>query len=376
MARLLVLLLLASLAVGCGKRPAAAPAPDTKGEEPAVLEPPDPKVIKLPTAVGAKPIVLTDPKDPNKDPGLGASDSGFDDFDTDELVFLNVNYKGQVLLAPSDQYRIPAQGANPPKKKPRAKTPMEPNGQDKIPEQKGTGPELLPAPPPGVRDEEPPPPKDERPIPKKKKGPPPKDEQPVEPVEDEGTLVTTLDNLEQIENFLKRRAMIERRKRFGDPNPLRSVIILRVDAQTPFEKTYGIMKAAQSAGFTRFRWRAIRSDKTEGQFAAVAPPVPDGGPVIPDLIEDRPASYVARVTADDEGGIATITLGGIDLKGDVDVLLKRCKDLKAKHKDKRVVLNLLIDGKLLHADVINSIDACVRAGFPDVWPVPLDLKKR
>jgi biopolymer transport protein ExbD len=75
----------------------------------------------------------------------------------------------------------------------------------------------------------------------------------------EGNTVSTLDNQVQVEIFLKRRAK-EDRSAAGPANgdkPLRSVIILRVHRDCPFEKTYGIMKACRKADYLRVQLRAI-----------------------------------------------------------------------------------------------------------------------
>jgi biopolymer transport protein ExbD len=74
----------------------------------------------------------------------------------------------------------------------------------------------------------------------------------------EGNIITTLDNPAQVLTFLKRRAK-EDRDAAGPANkdkPLRSVIILRVHKECPFEKTYGIMKACRQAEYLRVQLRA------------------------------------------------------------------------------------------------------------------------
>jgi biopolymer transport protein ExbD len=75
----------------------------------------------------------------------------------------------------------------------------------------------------------------------------------------EGDTVTTLDNPAQVEVFLKRRAK-EDRDAAGPANkdkPLRSIIILRVHKDCPFEKTYAIMKACRRSDYLRVQLRAI-----------------------------------------------------------------------------------------------------------------------
>lgn len=74
-----------------------------------------------------------------------------------------------------------------------------------------------------------------------------------------GNVTTTLDNPAQVENFLKRRAKEDRAAAgaAGADKPLRSIIILRVHKECPFEKTYGIMKACRRAEYLRVQLRAV-----------------------------------------------------------------------------------------------------------------------
>lgn len=65
----------------------------------------------------------------------------------------------------------------------------------------------------------------------------------------------TLDNPVQVEGYLTRRAEIEKRQ--GNKRG-ETALILRVDRQTPFEKSYPIMKACRNAGYTNVHLRAIR----------------------------------------------------------------------------------------------------------------------
>jgi biopolymer transport protein ExbD len=74
-----------------------------------------------------------------------------------------------------------------------------------------------------------------------------------------GDMIATLDNPDQVKNFLKRRAK-EDRSAAGPANadkPLRSVIVLRIHKDCPFDKTYGIMKACRQAEYLRVQLRAI-----------------------------------------------------------------------------------------------------------------------
>ncbi len=77
-------------------------------------------------------------------------------------------------------------------------------------------------------------------------------------------MISVLDNPVQVLSFLKLRAK-EDRTAAGPANaekPLRSVIVLRVHRDCPFDKTYDIMKACRQAEYLRVQLRAIvgRSD--------------------------------------------------------------------------------------------------------------------
>lgn len=67
--------------------------------------------------------------------------------------------------------------------------------------------------------------------------------------------VETLDNVEQVKNYMLQQAATEKR-RTGKERP-EAVLILRVDEGTPFEKTYGIMKACRLAGYEKVQLRVI-----------------------------------------------------------------------------------------------------------------------
>jgi len=70
--------------------------------------------------------------------------------------------------------------------------------------------------------------------------------------------IHTLDNAIQVENYLKRRASEERRRRKVPPDaPLETVLILRVDRETEFRKTFEIMSACRRVGYDRVQLRAI-----------------------------------------------------------------------------------------------------------------------
>ena len=70
--------------------------------------------------------------------------------------------------------------------------------------------------------------------------------------------IHTLDNAIKVENYLRRRANEERRRTKKDPStPLETVLILRVDRETEFRKTFEIMNACRRVGYERVQLRAI-----------------------------------------------------------------------------------------------------------------------
>jgi biopolymer transport protein ExbD len=190
--------------------------------------------------------------------------------------------------------------------------------------------------------------------------------------------------------------------------PLRSTIIFRVDRQTPFEKAYPIWHAAQNVGFTKAQWRALRPGGAgEGQIAVVIPAREDGVPV--ELLAQgavKTVRYIVRVLADGTGKIAKITLSEgegplsallpeleppdekkppkpapapkppTELGTDVDALAKQLKGLVTKHKGKTMRVQLEIAGSTLHAEVIKLIDAAAGAGVPEVGLDLIDKRRR
>lgn len=67
---------------------------------------------------------------------------------------------------------------------------------------------------------------------------------------------------------------------------------------------------------------------------------------------------------------------GIDLGSDVAKLGDKLKALATERNRAPATLTIEIDGKLLHAYVVQLLDVSVRAGFPDVAAVPIDRKQR
>ncbi len=309
MTRLLLALMLAALAVGCGKRSSTTPAtaPD-ETPAPTVNEPAIPGDIKLAEAAGAKAI--------EKMP--------------DHALYLNVNSAGEVLLNPADQW-TDAIGdkvttlVNPAQLgvflKRRAQEDRAAGTAKAVPAPAGDTPDKI--------------------------------------------IATTADREEAIDD--------------GKPKPpLRSTLVWRVDACTPFEKTAALVQVAQNAGFTKSQWRVMRpDDEGEGHFAVTLPaPDDDLGLAIPDLTAPAATRYVTRVRATDTCRIGDMTFNGLDLKADLEALSRKLRAAKQKHKDKPASIVIEIDRKLLHADVVRIIGVCVRADYPDAQLVPLDPKLR
>jgi biopolymer transport protein ExbD len=71
--------------------------------------------------------------------------------------------------------------------------------------------------------------------------------------------VETLDNEIQVQNYMTTLADIERRR--TNKQELQTVLILRVDKATPFEKTYKIMKACRAAGYQKVQLRVILNNE-------------------------------------------------------------------------------------------------------------------
>lgn len=65
----------------------------------------------------------------------------------------------------------------------------------------------------------------------------------------------TLDNEIQVQSFMKGHADIEKRSTKKDQP--QATVILRVDKDTPFDKTYRIMKACRLAGYQKVQLRVL-----------------------------------------------------------------------------------------------------------------------
>lgn len=196
------------------------------------------------------------------------------------------------------------------------------------------------------------------------------------PAQREGKAFATLDRPYQVEQFLKRRAKEERAAR-GEPADadelLRSALVLRIDARTPFLTAYYNLIAARFAKYKHYQLRVNRGgDRGEGRFDLALPlgaPMPE-------------AEFVARATSDDTGGLAKLTLRGdglggeFDLKDDLAALGKQLANLALRHKGKRFRLHLEVGEKVLYSEAIRVLDTAFGAGHTDVWLFPIDKRVR
>jgi biopolymer transport protein ExbD len=70
----------------------------------------------------------------------------------------------------------------------------------------------------------------------------------------------------QVKNYMTRRFDEDVRAAGGDKTkPPRSTLIIRADKKTPFDKTYGILKACRMAGYQNCQLRAIRDGGALGE---------------------------------------------------------------------------------------------------------------
>jgi biopolymer transport protein ExbD len=180
----------------------------------------------------------------------------------------------------------------------------------------------------------------------------------------DGKTAEALETPAQIEKFVKQRAADDVRAK----GP-RSVVVLRVDRETPFEKTYEIVKACWLAGYGDFQLRALRGNAGEGQIPLALPTAKPKDSVDPPDPEERPTLYFLRATADEKGAIkgTTISAGGdlspTDVGTDPEALFKKLKGLAALHKVRPAILVIEMDGRLLQASVVQLVDTSIRAGF-------------
>jgi biopolymer transport protein ExbD len=128
---------------------------------------------------------------------------------------------------------------------------------------------------------------------------------------------------------------------------------------------------------------------TEGQIALTLPKE-EGGPsslVLPSVTdENKPRHFIVRVTAADNGTIASMSLteelsanpNAKDLGANVETYRNELKRLSAELEGakKPGKLTLELDDKLVQGAVVQLVDTGLRSGFSDISPVPIDPKKR
>jgi hypothetical protein len=115
------------------------------------------------------------------------------------------------------------------------------------------------------------------------------------------------------------------------------------------------------------------------------PPPEQGGQSekIPDPSADKPTKFIINVAATDSGIIQNMTIRedgsavepkelGPDIANYFKELLSRNEQLKGKPAK----LTLELDDRLLQVYVVGLLDHGIRAGFTDISPVPIDVKKR
>jgi biopolymer transport protein ExbD len=206
------------------------------------------------------------------------------------------------------------------------------------------------------------------------------------PVDRVGAL-EVLGNPNQIRDYLRLRADEEKRSRpANEGKSLQSVIILRVDKETPFEKTNAIMKACAATGFLRFQLRAMLSEHAaEGQFPLTLPdPEASAVATIPDPVDvERVEEYAVIARATETGTIGKITLRSEfhdqELGADIDALFRKLKEIRERdgpRQQRKATLVLEIDGKLRHEHVIRLIDTGSRMGFSESMQMQLLVRKK
>jgi len=205
----------------------------------------------------------------------------------------------------------------------------------------------------------------------------------------------TLRNPDRVEEYLIRRVDVEIMET-GNETP-QALPILRIDRETPFEKSYPIMRACQVAGYEKYQLRVLRpTDARETQISLTFHPKWDDEERAPDLTAEQPKGYVVRVAAADSGQITELTfreVGSFDaadesLGAEVASYEKKIRAIVDAEK-KRIAngatngvtvpqprFTLEIADKLPQKTVVRLLDVALQVGFADVWLVPVDSAKR
>lgn len=204
--------------------------------------------------------------------------------------------------------------------------------------------------------------------------------------------IGTLDNAAQVEGYMKRRAVAEKLKTKKDK--LEATPVLRIDKETPFGKTYAIMKACALAGYEKYQLRVMRRpDGTEGQITLSFPRFDKKGKFAAEggVVEEQPKHFIVRVVANETGQIAKLDYRetsaadecgfsfGVDLeayqkkfKAIADIEKWRIEAAAAKRKivpQPRIYLQP--GDKLLQDSVVQVLDASLQAGFTDILLLPI-----
>lgn len=123
----------------------------------------------------------------------------------------------------------------------------------------------------------------------------------------------------------------------------------------------------------------------EGQIFLSLPKEEGGGAGIPSVTDEKPARFVVKVFATDNGTIQDILFtepdgpkpDGERLGPDSAKLFEKLKEKKAELKDRPAKLTIEMSKNLLHVYVVKLLDEGMRAGFTDIAPVPLvDTEKK
>ena len=128
----------------------------------------------------------------------------------------------------------------------------------------------------------------------------------------------------------------------------------------------------------------FRPAPIEGQIAMTLPKE-EGGPSIafPSPSDDTPVKFIARVEANSDGTIRKLSLKEAGTANDptvfgasVPAFRDELRKLFDQNKSKPSKLTLEIEPKLAQAYVVQLLDVGIQAGFTDIAPVPVDMKKK
>jgi biopolymer transport protein ExbD len=149
----------------------------------------------------------------------------------------------------------------------------------------------------------------------------------------------------------------------GD-DEVKTIVIIRASKDADFPPVFKILQAAKAAGFKRWQFRAIA-----GANQDKAKPVaqePGKAPVV--------FKVLVRAGRDgkNEGGIGSIVVQSSEAEISIRNVEALEKYLTVMRKDlaNQEDINIVAEGKLKYAAVIEVMDACLRAGFTKVGFLP------